>query len=337
VPSAPEHPDISPTTITAIRLRCTMPGARDAELLILGAHGQVGRALVERAQQDGVSYRALSRAQCDVTDRLAVAAAVGSSRWVVNCSGYTAVDQAETEPEAAHRVNAVGPGHIASACAAAGIPLVHLSTDYVFGGEGSRPAREDDRTRPLSVYGRSKLDGELAVRDALAAHIILRTSWVFSAHGANFVRTILRLACAQPVLRVVDDQIGGPTAADGVAAAILDMIAIGRRPGFGGWGTYHFCGAPAVSWCEFARAIVADSGVAVAAIATSDFPRPAQRPRNSVLDCSRIFQVFGIRQPDWRVSLRRVRAALAATSALESSAARNGECAPEGTPQENRN
>src|SRR5262249_16035496 len=156
----------------------------------------------------------------------------------------------------AYRVNALGAENVALACAQAGIPLVHSSTDYVFDGTSAQPAREYDPVRPLSVYGASKLAGEEKVRKHLACHIILRTSWIFSAHGHNFVKTILRLARSQPQLRVVDDQIGGPTAAADIAQAILRVTGVCAQPSFSGWGTYHFSGAPAVSWYEFARAMV---------------------------------------------------------------------------------
>lgn len=284
------------------------------DLLILGAHGQVGRAVAAQASRRGIGNRALGHAECDVSDRDAVARAIEGARLVVNCAAYTAVDRAETEADAASRINTLGAENVAAACAQAAIPLVHLSTDYVFDGHSAGPARDVDPPRPLSVYGRSKLGGEIAVRERLRSHIILRTSWIFSAHGENFVKTILRLANAQSQLRVVDDQIGGPTAADDLAEAILDIAAISTKPGFADWGTYHFSGSPAVSWYQFARAIVADSGTVVLPIATKDFPRPARRPLNSVLDCSRIFQVFGITQPDWRPALRDVLEELAANS-----------------------
>jgi len=280
-------------------------------LLILGAQGQVGRALAKRAYQRGVPYTALGRAECDITDRIAVERAVDTSGFVVNCAAYTAVDHAETEIEAAYRVNAVGAENVAAACAVARIPLVHLTTDYVFDGESAQPAREDDPVRPLSVYGRSKLGGEIAVRTRLKSHIVLRTSWVFSAYGKNFVKTILRLASQRSQLRIVDDQIGGPTAADDVARTILDIVAVCAKPGFADWGTYHFSGIPSVSRCEFARAILAHTDAVVLPVATKDYASPARRPLNSVLDCGRIFQVFGIGQPDWRLALRNVCDALA--------------------------
>jgi dTDP-4-dehydrorhamnose reductase len=281
-------------------------------LLILGAQGQVGAALDARARAAGIPCDALTRAECDITDPTAVARAVAAGGFVVNCAAYTAVDRAEVEAAAAQAVNAAGAGNVAAACAQAGVPLVHLSTDYVFDGESRAPMREDDPPRALSVYGCSKLAGEVAVRDRHRAHVILRTSWVFSARGQNFVKTMLRLAQAQSQLRVVDDQVGGPTAADDIAQAILAVRAIAARPGFAGWGTYHFSGAPPVSWCAFARAIVADRGVEVVPIVTADYPLPARRPMNSVLDCSAILQAFGIRQPDWRIALRKVLNELAA-------------------------
>ena len=275
-------------------------------LLVLGANGQVGRALVALAGQAGVPCRGLGHAACDIADRSAVLGAVENCRIVVNCAAFTAVDKAEAEAELAHRINAAGAGNVAAACAHAGVPLIHLSTDYVFDGERAEPVREDDPPHPLNVYGQSKLAGELAVRDALRAHVILRTSWVFSAWGQNFVKTMLRLAARQPELRVVNDQVGGPTAATDIAEAILIVMRACTTPGWERWGTYHFSGEPAVSWCEFARAILQNSGVKVTPIATQDYPTPARRPRYSVLDCSRIGEVFGIKPPDWRLSLRHV-------------------------------
>src|SRR5262245_61704812 len=180
-------------------------------VLILGGEGQVGRALAAAAHRRGIEARSAGRGDCDIADRAAVERAVGWARLVVNCAAFTAVDQAETAVAAAYGVNAVGAENVAAACADAGVPLVHLSTDYVFDGASPAPAPEDAATSPLGVYGRSKLAGELAVRARLASHIILRTSWIFSSHGENFVRTILRLARTQEELRVIDDQVGGPT------------------------------------------------------------------------------------------------------------------------------
>jgi dTDP-4-dehydrorhamnose reductase len=282
------------------------------ELAILGANGQVGRELAALARRRQIPLRALGRVECDITDPAAVKRAVVGSGMVVNCAAYTAVDKAEADADNAYRVNALGAENVAMACTEAGIPLVHISTDYVFDGTSARPVREDDLPRPLSVYGASKLAGEENVRKHLTRHIILRTSWVFSAHGHNFVKTILRLARSQPQLRVLDDQIGGPTAAADIAAAILRVAGTCEQPGFSSWGTYHFSAAPAVSWYEFARAIMADGRTPIVPIATKDFPTAARRPTNSVLDCSRIRQVFGVEQPDWPVSLAAVCDALAA-------------------------
>jgi len=275
----------------------------EMQLSILGASGQVGRALAALARQESIPHRALGRAECDITEPLAVKRAVAESRIVVNCAAYTAVDRAESDQDAAYSVNSLGAENVAAACAQAGIPLVHLSTDYVFDGTSAQPASEDDPPRPLNAYGRSKLGGEEKVRERLASHIILRTSWIFSAHGANFVKTILRRARSQSELRVVDDQIGGPTAADDLAKAIIRIVEACERPGFSRWGTYHISGAPPVSWYDFARAIVAGLGMVVVPIATKDFPAAARRPPNSVLDCSRTLRVFGLRQPDWRAAL----------------------------------
>jgi dTDP-4-dehydrorhamnose reductase len=273
-------------------------------LLILGAHGQVGRALATRALVRGIKNAALSRLDCDITDRLAVERVVSGVCIAVNCAAYTAVDDAETNEEAAFRINRDGAANVAQACARSGIPLVHISTDYVFDGESSQPIKEEDPPHPLNVYGRSKLAGEEKVRTILAQHIILRSSWIFSLHGRNFVKTILRLAKSQPQLRVVADQIGGPTAAKDIADAILDIMGACERPGFADWGTYHFTGAPPISWYEFAQAIVGEgSPVVVVPVASKDFPLPARRPQNSVLDCGRILRVFGIQQPDWREAL----------------------------------
>jgi dTDP-4-dehydrorhamnose reductase len=286
-------------------------------LLILGAQGQLGRALAARAGQAGIPHVALSRAECDITDLRAVERAVRTSRMVINCAAYTSVDRAETEVEAAYRVNAVGAENLGRVCAAASVPLVQLSTDHVFGGASPGPVQEDDPTGPLNVYGRSKLAGEMAVRTCLKAHIILRTSWIFSADGQNFVKTMIRLAHEQAQLRIVDDQVGGPTAADDIASAILGIVAAGTKPGFADWGTYHFSGAPVVSRYEFARAILADSGAVVIPVATVDYPTLARRPANAALDCSRIYRVFGIRQPDWPLALGNVLEALAANSSAK--------------------
>ncbi|WP_395676646.1 dTDP-4-dehydrorhamnose reductase [Inquilinus sp.] len=275
-------------------------------LVILGAGGQVGRELAELAQAQGLAVRALARAEVDITEAAAVAEAVRGADFVANCAAYTAVDKAEAERDRAFAVNVTGPGVIAAACAAAGAALLHISTDYVFRGDGDRPWREDDPIAPLSVYGESKAAGEAAVRAALPRHVILRTAWVFAAHGSNFVRTMLRLGAERPELRIVADQRGGPTPAADIAAAILAIRGQALAPGFDGWGTFHFAGAPATTWHDFAAAIFAAKGgpgPVLHAIATADYPTPARRPSNSVLDCGKISRVFGLGQPDWRQAL----------------------------------
>lgn len=279
-------------------------------VLVLGAGGQVGAALRWRAMARGQSIIGLKRDELDITDADAARRTIAEIRpaVVVNCAAHTAVDQAEAEPDRAMAINGEGAGNVALSCALASVPLIHLSTDYVFDGSKSGPYREDDPTSPATVYGRTKLAGEKAVDDAWGKHVILRTSWVFGAMGGNFVKTMLRLADNGPTpLRVVDDQIGGPTPADAIADACLDIAAHMLRSDIVPWGTYHFSGAPVVSWYGFARAILAHrQELVIEPCSTDAFPRPAPRPANSVLDCARIRAAFGIGQPDWTPHLARL-------------------------------
>ncbi|MDF1722347.1 MAG: dTDP-4-dehydrorhamnose reductase [Minwuia sp.] len=272
-------------------------------ILVLGAGGQVGASLRWRALARGQGIIGLNRSELDITDAAAVRHAIADLRpeIVINCAAYTAVDKAEDEPELAMAINGSGAGHVAHACALAAVPLIHLSTDYVFDGTGQGAYREDDPTAPTSVYGVTKLAGEKAVFDAWGKHIILRTAWVFGAMGGNFVKTMLRLAASgQSDLKVVDDQVGGPTPADAIADACLDIAAHVAQADIIPWGTYHFGGAPTVSWFGFAQAILAHyPDMKIAPCTTEAFPRPAPRPANSVLDCARIRAAFGIAQPDW--------------------------------------
>jgi dTDP-4-dehydrorhamnose reductase len=230
---------------------------------------------------------------------------------MINAAAYTAVDRAETERDIAWACNCTGPANIAVACQEAAIPLIHLSTDYVFDGSKIGAYREDDPVKPLGVYGESKEAGDRAVRAALPQHVILRTAWVYSAHGHNFVKTMLRLAGERPVLRVVADQIGSPTSAADIAAAIA-AIAQQLNAGNTSWGTYHFAGGGAVTWHGFAEAIFELAAPRrgqpplVEAIATADYPTPVRRPANSVLDCRRIGEVFGIVPGPWRKALAEV-------------------------------
>lgn len=267
-------------------------------VMVTGAGGQLGRAIA-RAR----AVVALDRAALDVTDARAVAAALDAHQpdVVVNAAAWTGVDAAEAAPEAAWAVNATAPGVVASACAARGVALLHVSTDYVFDGLGGAPYREDAVPHPLSAYGAGKLAGEEAVRAAWPRHGILRTSWVYGPDRPGFVSAILRQARAGCALRVVSDQWGGPTPADGLARAVLAWVdALAERP----WGTWHVCGLPHTTWHGFATAIVAaaGAGVPVAPVTTADVPRPARRPPDARLDPSRFTRRFGV-AIDWREGL----------------------------------
>lgn len=283
-------------------------------LMVLGADGQLGYELRRVRWPAGYRIEAFGHAALDIAERDRVFEAVARARpdIVVNAAAYTAVDRAESEPDAAWAANAAGPADLAAACRDRAIPLVHISTDYVFDGSKRGPYREDDPVCPLGVYGASKEAGERAVRAALAEHVIVRTAWVYSAHGHNFARTMLRLAAERPALRVVADQIGSPTSAADLAAALATIVAR-IAVGDGRWGTYHFAGSGAVSWHGFAQAIVEEaarhgafgSGAppSVEAIATADYPTPARRPHNSVLDCTKIGAAYGITPRPWRAAL----------------------------------
>jgi dTDP-4-dehydrorhamnose reductase len=259
-----------------------------------------------------MDIRGFTMEQLDITDAGAVAAAVRSFDLVVNAAAYTAVDQAETDRDLTYAVNARGPGLMAEACASNGIPLVHISTDYVFNGAKAGPWIEDDAVEPINVYGASKEAGERAVRAAHDGHVILRTSWLYAAHGHNFVRTMLRLGKQQKSLRVVDDQVGAPTAAGDVAATIL-VIAGKILAGHGGlFGTYHYTSEGQTSWCGFADAFFECAEARwgwrprVEPIRTADYPTPAARPVNSVLACDRIIEAFDPPRRPWRVALEDV-------------------------------
>jgi dTDP-4-dehydrorhamnose reductase len=280
------------------------------KLLVLGAGGQVGHELCRLAWPAGYAVTGFDRAGLDITQHDAVVAMVARERpdVVINAAAYTAVDRAESEPEAAWAGNCTGPANLAAACAEASIPLIHISTDYAFDGTKTDPYREDDPVAPLGVYGQSKEAGDRAVREALPQHVILRTAWVYSAHGHNFVKTMLRLAGDRPLLRVVADQTGSPTGAADIAAAIAAVarqLAAGNRR----WGTYHFTGGGSVTWHGFAEAIFELAAPwrgpppRVEAITTADYPTPARRPANSVLDCTNIAVTFGITPRPWREAL----------------------------------
>jgi dTDP-4-dehydrorhamnose reductase len=233
---------------------------------------------------------------------------------IINAAAYTAVDRAEDDEALATRINGAAPAAMAQAAARLAVPFVHISTDYVFDGAGDRPFAPDHPTAPLGAYGRSKLAGEQGVTAAGGTSAILRTSWVFSAHGGNFVKTMLRLGRARDRLTVVADQVGGPTPARDIAAACLAMLN-GLRDDPTRAGLYHFAGAPDTSWAGFAREIMAQAGLdcAVADIPTRDYPTPARRPLNSRLDCTTLDH-FGLTRPDWRAGLADVLTELGARS-----------------------
>lgn len=273
-------------------------------ILVFGETGQVAKELQALAPE----AMFLCRDDADLCNPVACGEAIRRVKpsAVINAAAYTAVDKAEDDEANALLVNGASPMAMAAACANLGIPLVHISTDYVFDGTGTAPWPTDAPTDPLGAYGRTKLAGEDGVRASGAVHAILRTSWVFSAHGANFVKTMLRLSETRDALTVVADQIGGPTPARAIAEACL-KIAKTLQADASLSGTYHISGAPDVSWAEFAREIFAQSGrsVAVMDIPTSAYPTPAKRPENSRLDCSGL-AAFGLARPDWRASLTTV-------------------------------
>jgi dTDP-4-dehydrorhamnose reductase len=285
-------------------------------ILVTGVTGQVGGALIEALRPAG-SIVAADRAALDLARAEQIPAALGgiAPDLIVNPAAYTAVDRAEDERDLAFRVNGEAPGAMASWAAGRGVPLIHFSTDYVFDGSGRRPWREDDRAGPLSVYGASKLAGEDAVRAAGGPHLIIRTSWVYAAKGANFLRTIARLAQERTELRIVADQFGAPTSARLIAGAVAGIIetsgaALAERFAAAG-GLVNLAASGETSWHGFAAEIVDGlkaRGVALAAntivpIATADYPTKAKRPANSRFDLTRLRQVFGMELPGWNKAL----------------------------------
>jgi dTDP-4-dehydrorhamnose reductase len=282
-------------------------------IAVTGSQGQVARSLSERAKERGMDVVALARPQFDLTEPETIGTSLTAAApdVVVNAAAYTAVDKAESEEALAHMINCSGAAMVADAANRLAIPVIHLSTDYVFDGGLDRPFREDDPTGPLNAYGRSKLAGEEAVRAANARHVILRTSWVYSPFGANFVRTMLRLGETRAAVSVVADQIGQPTCALDIADAILDICDVLKtRPvNDHHFGLFHLAGSGATNWADFAKAIFAEAarhgrpGVSVAPIATSQYPTPARRPANSRLDTQKLANIYGIELPQWRSSL----------------------------------
>lgn len=273
-------------------------------ILVFGKTGQVAREL----QQLG-TVMALGREEANLSDPQACAEAIRhhSPDAVINAAAFTAVDQAEDEGVIETVINGDAPTAMAKACTGLGIPFVHISTDYVFEGTGKDPWQPQDQTAPQNAYGRSKLAGETGIANSGGTYAILRTSWVVSAYGENFIKTMLRLSATRDVLNIVGDQIGGPTPARDIAMACLQIAEqLIQEPSKSG--IYHFSGTPDVSWADFAREIFEQAGksVTVTPIPSTDYPTPAQRPLNSRMDCTATKRVFGIERPDWITGLKTI-------------------------------
>ena len=283
------------------------------KILVTGTAGQLAQSLLEAGIAAGVHVVAMKRPQLDLTRPGTLRTAIADAKpdFVVNAAAYTAVDKAESEEAEAHKVNAKGAGDLAELCHQVGAPLIHISTDYVFDGSKPTPYVETDPTAPINAYGRSKLAGELAVRTACPRHVILRTSWVYSPFGSNFVRTMLRLALERTELSVVNDQLGAPTYAPHLASAILDIVdkLHTAGPADDRWGLYHATGSGETSWHGFAAAIfdiARSKGHAVPslrAIPAAQYPTPARRPASSRLDCGKLADAFRHRLPHWQTGM----------------------------------
>jgi dTDP-4-dehydrorhamnose reductase len=294
-------------------------GSTTMRAVIIGKSGQLARCLVETAPAGGEPI-CFGRDSFDLAASSADISVLADARpdVLINAAAYTAVDKAETDREAAFALNAAGPARLADFAAVHGVPLIHVSTDYVFDGAGAQPYREDDPPAPINVYGHSKLEGERAIAERLPQRIILRTSWVFSAFGGNFVKTMLRLAGDRQELRIVGDQIGRPTSAHELARVIwriarrIDEAEMRPAP----WGVYHYADAGQASWADFAEAIFASPEAGLAAppriqrIGTEEYPTPSRRPLYSALDTTKIEAAFGVRPRPWREGLREVLARL---------------------------
>lgn len=288
-------------------------------VLITGAAGQVGYELM-RLVPEGVEARGLGSAVLDITQAGQVEAAVAefSPALIINAAAYTAVDKAETDVERAWAVNRDGVANLGTVAERLGIPVFHISTDYVFAGDADRPYRETDATGPTGVYGASKLAGEEALAAACSRYLVLRTSWVFGARGNNFVKTMLRLGAERDSLSIVADQQGGPTSAASIAAALWQLAERYRSEQSLPWGIYHFSGASYCSWFDFAGAIfqqakqigLLDKAPQLSAIATADYPTPAKRPAWSVMDCSKLSEQLELDAPRWQEDLVKVLAEL---------------------------
>ena len=285
------------------------------KMLIYGAGGQLGFELMRQGRVLGLDIHGIDFPQTDITDKVRITNdfAEFNPELVVNAAAYTNVDGAESEPELAWAINRDGPAHLARRCAENKVPFIHISTDYVFDGTQKFPYRETDPVSPLGVYGRSKAEGEAVVRALSDEHIILRTAWLYGAHGQNFVKAILKLAAEKEVIRVVADQYGSPTSASDLAETIIAIADRLRRPSPADWGTYHYCGKGVTNWHAFAESIVALSrpqgkikAIRVEPITSAEYPTKARRPAYSALDCHLIGRQFGISPKPWQDSLNRI-------------------------------
>jgi dTDP-4-dehydrorhamnose reductase len=285
------------------------------KILIYGAGGQLGFELMRQGRILGLDIHGIDFPQTDITDKVRITNDFTefNPELVVNAAAYTNVDGAESEPELAWAINRDGPAHLARRCAENKVPFIHISTDYVFDGTQKFPYRETDPVSPLGVYGRSKAEGEAVVRTLSDEHIILRTAWLYGAHGQNFVKAILKLAAEKEVIRVVADQYGSPTSASDLAETIIAIADRLRRPSPADWGTYHYCGKGVTNWHAFAESIVALSRphgqiktIRVEPITSAEYPTQARRPAYSALDCNLIGRQFGISPKPWLDSLKRI-------------------------------
>jgi dTDP-4-dehydrorhamnose reductase len=295
----------------------TLDRIKNRNVVVVGSGGMLGWEVVESLKRAGLKVTALDIPLIDITKRentRSVLGKISSPGLLINCAAYTAVDKAEAEPEAAFAVNRDGPVNLADECERLGIPLIHISTDYVFNGKSERPYKEEDAADPINVYGLSKWEGEEAVRSRLARHIIVRTSWLYGSRGLNFVKTMLKLGKEREELRVVSDQYGCPTWSFDLAEC---LIRIAERALSGPeevpWGAYHFCGEGIATWYDFAFAILEEarrresSRIArVLPVPSSSYPTVAARPRYSALDCGKIEASFGLAPPPWKISLARL-------------------------------
>lgn len=285
-------------------------------ILIIGANGQVGRHCVQQAKQRQLPYYSCTRNSLDLSDSKAISLYIEQLKpsAVVNCAAYTAVDKAEVEVELATAINYLAPEAMAISCQRLGIPLIHLSTDYVFSGDKIGSYSEEDTTSPINHYGKTKLQGEQAVLNNCNKAFVLRTSWVFSEYGNNFVKTMLKVSKTHDNLNIISDQWGCPTYAGTIAEVIFDLINKTQKQEIEQYGVYHLCNSGRTNWYQFAEAIFTQAQAAgkipkrptLAPIPSSDYPTPAKRPKNSELCCLKLEQFINMKLPHWKLSLPKI-------------------------------